>query len=93
MYRLAVEALKPGGTMALFTGGGGSLPQGRKAVAIIEGDAVPQQFIPKLIDLYLAGHFPFDRLVTFYDFGDVNRAMADSRKGKAVKPVLRISDP
>ena len=94
MYQLAVEVLNPHGIVALFTGASvtGSLPEGRKAISIIEGDAVPQRFIPRLIELYLDGQFPFDRFVKFYDFAAINQAMADSRKGRAVKPVLRIGE-
>jgi len=29
--------------------------------------------------------------VKFYDFRQINRAIADSMRGSAVKPVLRIS--
>ena len=54
---------------------------------------MPQRFIPKLIDLYRAGQFPFDRLVKFYAFTDINRAIADARNGDTIKPVLRISNP
>lgn len=94
MFQLAVEVLKPHGVVALFTGENAPapLPGGRKATSIIQGDAVPQRFIPKLIELYLDGRFPFDRLVKFYDFHDINRAMADSRKGRTIKPVLRIGE-
>ncbi len=53
---------------------------------------MPQRFIPKLIALYRAGGFPFDRLVKFYDFSEINRAIADARAGKTIKPVLRISE-
>jgi Zn-dependent alcohol dehydrogenase len=28
--------------------------------------------------------------VKFYEFKDINRAIADSRKGDTIKPVLRI---
>ena len=78
--------------MALLTGDmtDRNFSEGRRAVGIIQGDAVPQRFIPRLIDLYRAGKFPFDRLVKFYDFKDINRAIADSRKGGTIKPVLRI---
>ncbi|MHB8910436.1 MAG: NAD(P)-dependent alcohol dehydrogenase [Syntrophales bacterium] len=95
MIRLAVAALKPGGRVALLTGDmtDRHFSEGRKAVGIIQGDAVPQRFIPQLIDLYRAGRFPFDRLVTFYAFKDINRAIADSRKGDTIKPVLRIGKP
>jgi len=93
MHQLAIEVLNPHGIVALLTGESGtdSLPEGRKTLGIIQGDAVPQQFIPKLIQLYQAGQFPFDRLLKFYDFGDINRAIADAKRGDTIKPVLRIS--
>ena len=94
MHQIAVDMLNPQGIVAFLTGtsGPGSLPEGRKAISIIQGDAVPQRFIPKLIGLYQAGQFPFDRLVKFYDFKEINKAIADSKKGDTIKPVLRISE-
>lgn len=93
MYRLSLELLNPKGVAALVTGASGPsrMPGGRKALGIVEGDAVPQQFLPKLIALWRKGLFPFERLVKFYDFEDVNRAIADAKRGAAIKPVLRIS--
>jgi hypothetical protein len=29
--------------------------------------------------------------VTFYDFADLPRALADAEKGRAIKPVLRLA--
>ena len=94
MLQLAINVLNPHGTVALFTGESGpdSLPGGRKAISIIEGDAVPQLFIPKLISLYQEGLFPFDRLVKFYGFSEINRAIADAKRGDTIKPVLRVSE-
>jgi aryl-alcohol dehydrogenase len=92
MQQLAIDVLNPHGIVALLTGEKGtSLPGGRKTLGIIQGDAVPQRFIPKLIELYQGGQFPFDRLVKFYDFSGINRAIADSKRGGTIKPVLRIS--
>ena len=92
MHQLAIDVLNPHGIVALLTGETGrNLPGGRKTLGIIEGDAVPQKFIPKLIRLYRKGQFPFDRLVKFYDFSEINRAIADAKRGAAIKPVLRIS--
>jgi aryl-alcohol dehydrogenase len=94
MLQQAIDALNPNGTVALFTGESGpdSLPKGRKIVSVVEGDAVPQLFIPKLISLYREGLFPFDRLVKFYGFSEINRAISDAKGGNTVKPVLRVSD-
>ena len=92
MYQLALEVLNPQGTMALIATprGSTSWSQGRRILSIIQGDAVPQTFIPKLIALYEAGQFPFDRLVKFYGFSEINQAIAAAKRGDTIKPVLRI---
>ncbi len=91
MHRLGVAILNPRGAMGMMLGETGrNLSEGRRTIGISEGDAVPKQFIPKLIRLHQAGRFPFDRLLKFYKFKDINRAMADSRRGDTIKPVLRI---
>lgn len=93
MNQVALDVLNPRGTMALIAEPGGAeyLQEGRTIISVIQGDAVPQRFIPQLIALYEAGQFPFDRLVKFYEFHEINKAIEDSRKGKTIKPVLRIS--
>jgi len=92
MLRLAVDVLNPKGSVAIFSGvsAPASLPGGRKAVSIIEGDSVPQRFIPKLISLYRAGRFPFDRLIKHYNFKKINAAIAAAKRGDVIKPVLRM---
>jgi aryl-alcohol dehydrogenase len=93
IMQLAIEVTKKRGTAAFFTGNGvpDSIPRGKKAVAVVGGDSVPQIFIPKLIKLWQSGKFPFDRLLTFYDFKNINRAMKDSLSGRTIKPVLCMS--
>lgn len=63
---------------------------GRVLRGVIEGDSIPAEFIPTMIELYRQGRFPFDRLVRFYPFERINEAAADSLEGRTVKPVLRI---
>ena len=63
---------------------------GRTVRGIIEGDANPDVFLPKLVDLFVKGKFPIDRLVTFYPFARINDAIADALCGKVVKPILRF---
>jgi aryl-alcohol dehydrogenase len=62
---------------------------GRTVRGIIEGDAIPDLFIPKLIELYAQGRFPFDRLIKFYPFNEINKAVEDMEKGLVIKPVLK----
>ena len=68
-----------------------SLAFGRQVRGIVQGDAIPQVFIPRLVELQRSGKFPFERLVRFYDFEDINQAFADSSKGDVIKPILRIA--
>ncbi|MGD6843689.1 NAD(P)-dependent alcohol dehydrogenase [Bacillus infantis] len=98
VVRQGLRALRPLGTLAIV----GVTPEmeinvheeimaeGKTMVGVIEGDAVPQLFIPQLVDYYKNGMFPFDKLVEFYDFSDINQAFEDSKKGLAIKPIVKI---
>lgn len=63
---------------------------GRTVRGVIEGDAIPDLFIPKLIELYRQDRFPFDRMISFYPFEEINRAVEDMEKGLVIKPVLKL---
>ena len=52
----------------------------------------PGLFLPKLAEYWRQGRFPFDRLLSFYPFAEIDRAFADARSGKAIKPVLLIGE-
>jgi aryl-alcohol dehydrogenase len=62
---------------------------GRTVTGILGGDAIADLFIPKLIELYSQGRFPFDRMITFYPFDQISQAVEDMAKGRVIKPVLR----
>ena len=55
---------------------------------ISEGDVDPAEFIPKLVELFMQGKFPFDRLCKTYPFTDINRAIDEQYRGLCIKPVL-----
>lgn len=61
---------------------------GRSVFGIIEGDSIPDLFIPKLVSLYLSGRFPADRLMQTYPLDQINEAEYDTRNGTAIKAVL-----
>ncbi len=68
----------------------GVMTAGKRIVGIIEGDSVPDLFIPSLVELYAQGRFPFDRLMKFYSLDQINQAAEDSEKGITIKPIVRF---
>ena len=100
VLRQAVDCLVPLGVCGLV----GAAPLGTEAGldmnnilipgitvrGIVEGDSVPDVFIPRLIELHDRGRFPFDRLIEFYDLEEINQAAEDSEEGTVLKPVLRM---
>ena len=83
-----VGAPKPGTTAALDLTD--IMQNCKKLIGVVEGDSVPSTLIPVLVDLYMAGKFPFDKLVKFYDLKDINKAAEDSEKGITIKPIVRM---
>jgi aryl-alcohol dehydrogenase len=67
-----------------------SILRGRTVTGVLEGSSVPDRFIPRLASLYLGGQLPYDRLVSFYDFADLPRALDDAEHGRVVKAVVRM---
>ncbi|WP_042347850.1 NAD(P)-dependent alcohol dehydrogenase [Bacillus massiliigorillae] len=98
VVRQSLHALRPLGTVAIvgvtpemqFDVHNDIMAEGKAMVGVIEGDAVPHLFIPELVDYYLAGKFPIDKLVKFYDFKDINQAFEDSKTGVTVKPIVMM---
>jgi aryl-alcohol dehydrogenase len=84
---LATVAAMAPGTEASFEVGG-SLLKGWNFRTIVQGSSVPQQMVPRLIELWKQGLFPIDKLVKSYDFTGINTAFADSTSGAVVKPLL-----
>jgi aryl-alcohol dehydrogenase len=90
----AVQVLAPRGGAVLVAGGAGVLTiqpsqlAGRRLTYVLEGNAVPQQFIPILLRHWRDGRFPFDKLIRTYPLSEINQAEADSLSGATIKPVL-----
>ncbi len=100
VIRQAVDALAPRGRAAVL---GAPMPgseisvdntdfmsTGKTLMGVVEGESDGDTFIPRLVSLWKEGRFPFDRLVTFYEFDEINRAIRDSHDGKSIKPILKI---
>lgn len=67
-----------------------SILKGRTVTGVLEGSSVPQDFIPQLARLYLEGRLPYDRLVSYYDFAELPRALEDAEQGRVIKAVVRM---
>lgn len=70
---------------AAFMGGG------RTVMGILGGDSDVGPFLTQLLDYHVKGQFPFEKLIGYFDFDQINEAIHASEKGEVVKPVLRIS--
>jgi aryl-alcohol dehydrogenase len=69
----------------------GVMTTGKRIIGIVEGDSMPDIFIPVLVELYMQRRFPFDKLVKFYSFDQINEAAEDSEKGVTIKPIIRFA--
>jgi aryl-alcohol dehydrogenase len=98
VLRQAVDCLRMGGACGLI----GVAPKGmevsldmetllngRTITGVVEGDSIPDVFIPRLVEFYKAGKFPIEKMVTFYPFDQINQAAEDSEKGKTLKAILK----
>jgi aryl-alcohol dehydrogenase len=99
VLREAVEALMPAGTCVLLGSARAGtevsiempfIQNGRVLRGVVQGDSQPQTFIPQLTDYMVAGQFPIERAITFYNLADINQAAEESASGKTIKPVLRM---
>jgi Zn-dependent alcohol dehydrogenases, class III len=62
----------------------------KKLSGYIAGLVSAKYIVPKLIEYYKNGMFPFDKLLSFYDFDEIEEAIADSKSGKVIKAMLRM---
>jgi|GEM_PF-1834 len=69
------------------------MSHGRTVKGILGGDSdLGGGFINELLDYHIEGRFPFDKLIGYFDFEDINKAVEAGESGAVVKPVLRISE-
>jgi aryl-alcohol dehydrogenase len=92
----AVRALKPCGQLALVGASTETMMSinimhmisGRVIRGVVEGDADPVRFIPFLVERFLEGQFPIDRIAEFYPLERINAAVTASTSGRTIKSIL-----
>ncbi|RIV88248.1 NAD(P)-dependent alcohol dehydrogenase [Aurantiacibacter xanthus] len=71
---------------AEFMGGG------RRVMGILGGDSDVGSFLVELLDYHVNGQFPYEKLIGYFDFSEINEAFHASEDGSVVKPVLKIGE-
>jgi aryl-alcohol dehydrogenase len=66
------------------------LLKGKRIVGVMGGGGQSPMFLEDLMVLQREGRFPLEKLVRFYDFADINRAIDDSDQHRTIKPVVRM---
>ncbi|BCS02798.1 NAD(P)-dependent alcohol dehydrogenase [Aspergillus luchuensis] len=61
---------------------------GKQYMGVVEGDVVPREFVPKMIEWVKTGLLPLHEIVGFYQADDYRTAISDMKSGKTIKPVL-----
>lgn len=97
-FETAIACLHPGGNLGILTIPGafdepvkhpGGVPfMTTTMTGVIEGDSIPDVFIPWLIEQNRAGKMPYDELITTYPFEDIAAAFEAQGSGSVIKPVL-----
>jgi aryl-alcohol dehydrogenase len=101
MIRAAVAAVHAAGVVVLIAAGRTDavadiplrdLIVGRQVRGAVEGDSVPQLLIPRLLELWRAGQFPVEALVSTFAATELDDAMRAMKLGQVVKPVIVFGD-
>lgn len=56
----------------------------------VEGNSVPAVFVPRLVKLWERRRFPVERMMTHYEFDQINEAAHAAEEGRVIEPVRRM---
>jgi aryl-alcohol dehydrogenase len=94
---LAVSGLRARGTAAYVAATSGAqyrfdarafVGPGKIIRGVVQGDAIPADFIPRMISFYRSGMLPLEKIVTTFPFSAINEAAEASERGTVHKAVL-----
>lgn len=100
-FEAGLAMLRPGGALGVLTlpGGfdepiphpGGATFMTTSIIGIVEGDSVPDTFLPQLMRWHADGQLPHDRMIETFAFEDIGQALTAARSQSVVKPVLTFA--
>ena len=99
VLKSAIAALAPAGTCVVIGVPAGvkaeldvldMVARGLRVIGTNQGDAVPRNSLPRLIELHRRGRLPVEKIITEFAFEAINDAVAASHEGSVVKAVLTM---
>jgi len=64
------------------------MSSGKEVLSSVEGNAIPSEFVPRMIKWHKEGKFPIEKLVKYFEAADFPLALAGMKDGSVIKPVL-----
>lgn len=64
---------------------------GKRFIGAVEGQVIPQEFVPRMIGWYRDGRFPVDRLMKMFQAEEFEKAIDEMHDGTTIKPVITWS--
>lgn len=101
LIKSAVELTRMGGTVIQVGSAPGDfnleipvfafMCSGKTYKGAIEGNVTPKDYVPKMIQWYREGRFPFDKLIKLMPAEEFETALHEMHTGETVKPVITWS--
>jgi len=64
------------------------MTSGKRLIGAVEGQVIPQKWVPKMIKWYREGKFPFDKFMKSYPAEEFLEAIYGMESGAVIKPII-----
>jgi len=64
------------------------MAKGKRFIGAVEGQVIPQDYVPQMVSWYREGRFPLDRLVKLFKVDGFEKAIEEMHHGSAIKPII-----
>ncbi|KAF2425753.1 NAD(P)-binding protein [Tothia fuscella] len=61
---------------------------GKRFIGAVEGDVIPSEYLPKMIQWYRDGKFPVNRLIEYFKAEDFMKGIKAMESGGTIKPII-----
>ena len=64
------------------------MDSGKRIMGAVEGQVVPQEYVPQMIEWYRQGKLPIDKFAKQYAAEDFMSAIQGMHSGETIKPII-----